>query len=135
MSINGAYADIGLTLRVVVSESSTEVMRNLYPDRWLVVSADCDNVELEWDDAYLAARAECLRSELKAKTELLIPWEQRRPGDDVHPNWETETLLELVRSSVRRDPRIGFAVASEVAEHTGVTTEFVLDRALGELPR
>ena len=45
----GAFADITLALRVVVSESSPGVMKNYYPDRSLFINVRAENLTVEWN--------------------------------------------------------------------------------------
>jgi hypothetical protein len=57
-AVSESIYDIDLTVRVVVSEGSPS---STAPERAAVVTAQCGNIDVEWDPAFQTARANCLR--------------------------------------------------------------------------
>ena len=81
----GAFADITLALRVVVSESSPGVMKNYYPDRSLFINVRAENLTVEWNSEYRDAFEACWKKFLKIKLEnRVVP---RDPMRDPRPPW------------------------------------------------
>lgn len=121
----GAFANITLTVRVVVSESSPEVMKNYYPDRSLFTTVRVENLAVEWDSEYGADRQACRKGLLKTKAKTFEP---RDLIPDPRPPWSEQIgVRELIRDLAERDHRSAYAVAAEVARRAGVPTEDVLD--------
>jgi hypothetical protein len=129
LNVTDAFSDIDLSVRVVVSETSPGVLKNLYPDRSAVVTAACDNIDVTWDEAYVRDRADCLRSELKDETQLKIVVGEEVPFNDHRPKFDTISPTVLIQSLAKHDPQTAFRVAQEVAKQSGVSTELVLGEA------
>jgi hypothetical protein len=129
LAVAGAFAAIALTVRVVVSESSPEVLKNNYPDRSLVTTVRAENVVVEWDSRYRADRQACLKALLKTEASNYTP---RDLIPDPRPPWgEQIGVRELIRDLAERDLRAAYAVAAEVARRAGLPTEDVLADVLG----
>jgi hypothetical protein len=124
----GAFADITLTVRVVVSESSPEVMKNYYPDRSLFTTVRAENLSVEWDSEYRAASEACWKTFIDTNTKFQKKIGPRDPKRDPRPPWGDRIgVRELIRDLAERDHRSAYAVAAEVARRAGVPTEDVLD--------
>jgi hypothetical protein len=128
----GEFADIALTLRVVVGESSPEVMKNYYPDRSLFTTVRAENRAIEWNAEYWADFEACLRKSLEQKLENKVGPPELPQRDD-RPKWGDELVVsELIRDLAERaDHRSVYAVAAEVARRAGVPTEIVLEDVFG----
>jgi hypothetical protein len=124
----GAFADISLTVRVVVSESSSEVLKNYYPDRTLFTTVRAENLALEWDSQFQADFKACWKTISDVNTRFKEKIGPRDPGRDPRPPWDDRIgVRELIRDLARRDLKSAYAVAAEVARRAGVPTGEVLD--------
>ena len=124
----GAFADITLTLRVVVSESSPGVMKNYYPARSLFTTVRAVNLAVEWDSEYRADFEACWKAFFDTNTKFQNKIGPRDPKRDPRPPWGDQIgVRELIRDLAERDHRSAYAVAAEVARKVGVPTEDVLE--------
>ena len=124
----GAFADITLTLRVVVNESSTSVMKNYYPDRSLFTTVRAENLAIEWDPEYQDALTKCW----KVFADVNTKYQERSDPRDPRPAWHRQIgVHEIIRDLAERDPKSAFAVATAVARRAGLPTEDVLENVFG----
>lgn len=120
----GAFADITLTLRVVVSESSPDVMKSFYPERSLFTTLRAENLSIEWDTKYQADFRACW----KILSDFNTRFQEQIDVRDPRPPWERQIgVRELIRDLAERDHRSAYAVAAAVARRAGVPTEDVLE--------
>jgi hypothetical protein len=122
--VAGALADITLAVRVVVNESSPEVMKNFYPEKSISTTVRAENLAVEWDGKYQADHKACWKTFSDVNTRFQ---EQERIGPR-DPRRQIE-VHELIRNLAERDHRSAYAAAAEVARMSGVPTEDVLEDA------
>lgn len=124
----GAFADITLTVRVVVSESSPEVLKNYYPNRSLFTTVRVKNLAVEWDAEYRADSKACWEVLSDTNTRFQPKIGPRDPKRNPRPPWRDQIgVRELIRDLAERDHRSAYAVATQVARREGVQTEDVLE--------
>jgi hypothetical protein len=136
LSVLSAFADIVLSIEIVVGETSPSVMKNYYPDRNLWTSVRADNIGIEWDAEYQAASQACwkrLRAFSNRFQEMVVP--HRGPGDPDPPYFEQIGIREIIRVLAERDPNAARAVAEVVASRAAVPIEHVLNDALRNTKR
>jgi hypothetical protein len=114
LTCHAPFANIQAGIKVLVSESSREVLKNLYPDRSLWTSVDIDNVEIEHDQAYNDEVKECARrirgiSDKYSLSDMAVP---RRV--DPGPRFGEETL-ELINALIIANPVAANAAIGELA--------------------
>lgn len=127
-NVSDAFADITIPVRVVVNESSPEVMKNYYPERSIFTTVRIDNLEIVWDEEFRNAATDCLKAMRDANTKLKEQILVKDPKRDPRPPWEQKiTLPDLIRNLAERDQHAAFEVASEVAKAVGMPTDVVLD--------
>jgi hypothetical protein len=108
------FANIHAGIKVLVNETSPEVVKNLYPDRSLWTSVDIDNVEIEHDQAYIDEVKECARrirgiSDKYSLSDMAVP---RRV--DPGPRFGEETV-ELINALILSNPVAANAAIGELA--------------------
>lgn len=129
LDILGAFTNITLTVRVVVGESSPEVIKNNYPERSLFTTVGADNTIIDWDSEYRADRQACKKALSKTKAK---PFKPKDLIPDPRPTWRDRIgIPELIRDIAKKDPRSAYAVAAEVAKMTGMPIENVLEDVFG----
>ncbi len=123
-----SFAEITLTLRVEVGESSPSVMKNYYPDRYAITTLRVDNLAIEWDAEFQEASMACWKSYADAHRRFQLPrFVRRDPRRDPAPPWDQQIgVRDLIRDLAARDQHAAHAVAAEVARRAGVLTEDVL---------
>lgn len=126
LSFNQQYSGIYISIKVMVNESSQEVLQNFYPDRTIVTGMSINNVTIEWDQAYQDAQKACGKkiadlNEHYAISEGLIP--HRDPG----PKWEIH-VVELIDELMQSNPAAASVVISEVARLGNVSRLEVIKR-------
>lgn len=77
-TVTEAFYDMDLTVRVVVSEATVPPGASV-PERAAMVTAQCGNVDPEWDSAFQADRAACLREAIEMESGIAISG-TRGPG-------------------------------------------------------
>jgi hypothetical protein len=124
----GAFADITLTVRVVVSESSPEVMKNYYPDRSLFTTVRAENLSIKWDSGYLEDLAKCWKMfrDIDRKFSKSQPFKIPKP--DPGPKFEDLRVNVLLQQLVQKSPAVANAVIDEVANLTQISRLDVLKK-------
>ena len=127
LTCHAPFANIHAGIKVLVNETSPEVLKNLYPDRSLWTSVHIDNVEIEHDQAYIDEVKECARrirgiSDKYAISDLAVP---RRV--DPGPRFEEETL-ELINALILSNPAAANAAIGELARLNNVGKLQVIER-------
>ena len=114
LACHAPFANIRAGIKVLVNETSPEVLKNLYPDRSLWTSVDIDNVEIEHDQAYIDEVKECARriKGINDKYSLSDTPVPRRV--DPGPKFGEETL-ELINALILSNPVAANAAISELA--------------------
>ncbi len=113
LTFNELFSGIYATVKVIVNESSGEVLQNFYPERTVWTSISVNNVEIEWDQAYKDAQNACEKrldeiNDHYAKSHPHIP--QRNP----EPDWGISTI-NLINELVQSNPAAANAAINEVA--------------------
>jgi hypothetical protein len=127
LTCHAPFANIHATIKVLVNETSPEVVKNLYPDRSLWTSIDIDNVEIEYDPTYNDELKECARrikgiNDRFSISDLEVP---RRV--DPGPKFEHETI-ELINALVLSNPAAANAAINELATLKNVGKLQVIER-------
>jgi hypothetical protein len=127
LTCHAPFANIYASVKVLVNETSSEVLKNLYPDRSLWTSIDIDNVEIEYDQAYSDEVKECARrikgiDDKFSISDIPIP---RRV--DPGPKFEHQTI-ELINALVLSNPVAANAAINELATLNGVGKLQVIER-------
>lgn len=133
LTVDGAFADINLSIEVTVGETSPSVMKNYYPDRTLWTTVRADNLTIEWDDAYQAAAEECWKRLKKFSNQIpkfQVP-HGVGPGDPDPPYYDQIGVREIIRLVARRDSRAAGAIADAISDVTGIPVDQVLRGAAG----
>lgn len=115
------YSGIYVSVKVVVNESSSEVIRNLYEEQSVWTGISFDNVTIEWEQAYWDAQGVCLRDKLQGtlnkppKTIKIIPLE------DPRFQFEHKQIDYLLRHLMKTNPEVADVVLTEVSKLTNLS--------------
>ncbi len=126
LSLNQHFAGIYISLSVIVNESSTEVLQNMYPDRSIWTGISINNVSIEWDQAFNQAQKACSKRIHDVNDHYSIsesPVPQRGP----QPGWEVDTG-ELLNEMVRTNPALANIMINEVARIGNISKLDVIKR-------
>lgn len=121
----GAFADITLTVRVVVSESSSEVMQNYYPDRSLFTSVRAENLAIEWDSHYEEDKRRCKKIFVDIDRRFSESRTSPVPIPDPGPRLDDRTVAVL-QSLIQSNPAAASAAIDAVAQVAGISRLQVL---------
>lgn len=127
LTCHAPFANIRAGIKVLVNESSPQVLQSLYPDRSLWTSVDIDNVDIEHDQAYLDEQKECARrirgiNDKFSISDMAVP---RRV--DPGPRFGEETL-ELINALVLSNPVAASAAIGELARLKNVSNLRVIEQ-------
>lgn len=106
-------ADINAKVRVVVNESSPEVLKSFYPEQSGWTNVNLDNLKVHWDDAHTRDLAQCWKSFTLVETPV-FKVEKPDPG----PRFEDITLEVIVQRLAMTNPAAAVAVLNEVSRLT-----------------
>ena len=109
------FVDVSATIKVVVNESSVEVLQNLYPDRSVWTGISFSNVTVEWDQTYQDDQAACGRRLKDIASEYArqvsqVPPHRPDPGPEFGVN-----VVRLIDELMLVNPTAANAVINEVA--------------------
>jgi hypothetical protein len=114
LTCHAPFANIHASIKVLVNESSSEVLKNLYPDRSLWTGIDIDNVEIEHDETYNEEVKECARRIKGIEDRFSISDAPIPRRVDPGPKFERETI-ELINALVLSNPAAANAAINELA--------------------
>ncbi|MEP6873796.1 MAG: hypothetical protein ABI887_05485 [Burkholderiales bacterium] len=114
LTCHAPFANIHAVIKVVVNETSTEVLQSLYPDRSLWMSVDIDNVKIEYDQAYIDQMKECVKrirgiSDRFSISDMVVP-HRVDPG----PKFGKETI-DLINALILANPVAANSAINELA--------------------
>jgi hypothetical protein len=124
------YADFYVVVKAMVSESSEDVIANLYPERSVWTGVSFDNVSVQWDQAYYDAQNTCARRIKDVNDHYSIsqsPVQTGGPGPG--PEFGVDTVT-LVNALVASNPAVANAVINEIARLGNVGKLDVLKRLM-----
>jgi len=113
ISCDEPYSGISAIVKVVVSESSHEVLQNLYPDRSLWTSIQFNNVTIEHDQAYIDEQRACAKRIRDLSDQYA---KNRKPPHLVDPGPRFGVdVINVINALVLSNPAAANAVINEVA--------------------
>ena len=113
LTFDQPFAGIHATVKVIVNESSAEVLKNLYPDRSVWTGISFDNVVAEWDQSYNDDRKACAKRIKDINDHYAIsqgPIRRIDPG----PRFGVDTVT-LINELVATNPAVANVVINELA--------------------
>jgi len=124
ISCDEPYSGISAIVKVVVSESSHEVLQNLYPDRSLWTSIRFDNVTIEHDQAYIDEEIACAKR-IKDLDDQYAKSQKPPHLVDPGPKFGVD-VINVIDALVLSNPAAANAVINEVARLGNVAKKEVI---------
>jgi hypothetical protein len=124
------YAGFYFVVKVMVNESSEDVIANLYPERSVWTGVSFDNVSVQWDQAYYDAQNTCAKRIKDINDHYSIsqsPVQPRGPGPG--PEFGVDTVT-LVNALVASNPAVANVVINEIARLGSIGKLDVLKRLM-----
>jgi hypothetical protein len=113
ISCDEPYSGISAIVKVMVSESSHEVLQNLYPDRSLWTSIQFNNVTIEHDQGYVDEEAACAKR-IKDLSDQYAKSRKLPQLVDPGPRFGVD-IINVINALVLSNPTAANAVINEVA--------------------
>jgi hypothetical protein len=129
LTFEQAFAGVYATVKVIVNESSSEVVQNLYPDRSVWTGIAFDNVSVQWDQSYIDELKACVKRIKDINDHYSIsqrPIHRRDPG----PQFGVDTIT-LINELVATNPAAANAVINEVARLGNISKLEILKKLTG----
>ncbi|MDH6244424.1 hypothetical protein [Mycobacterium sp. OTB74] len=130
------FADINIGVRVVVGESSPEVMKNFYPERSIFTTIRVDNLEIEWDDRYQEAQLRCWKKFLDIERQFsksLPPIPPIPPIPEPDPRLDDRTIA-LLQWLIQSNPVAATAAIDAVAQVANISRAQELRQTIASTP-
>ena len=108
------FAGISATVKVLVSESSPEVLKSFYPDRSLWTNVNIDNVSVEHDQAYIDEQKACAKRIKGIDDHVSISEAPVPHRVDPGPRFGVDAI-DVINALVLSNPAAAVAVINEVA--------------------
>lgn len=122
------YSGIYVTVKVIATESSHEVLQNLYPDQSVWTGVNFNNIRIEWDRRYVEDLAKCWKKfrDIDRKFSKSQPFIIPKP--DPGPRFDDLRVNVLLQQLIEKNPAVANAVIDEVAKLAQITRLDVLKK-------
>jgi hypothetical protein len=122
------FSGIYITVKVIANESSREVVQTLYPDQSVWTGLSFNNIQIEWDQAYVEDLAKCWKKFWDIDRRFSKSQPVRIPKADPGPKFEGVKVNVLLKELVQKNPAVANAVIDEVANLAGISRLDVLKK-------
>jgi hypothetical protein len=128
ISTSAPFSGIYVTVKVISTEFSQEVLQNFYPDQSVWTGVSFNNVRIEWDAGYVADQVKCWKKfrDIERKYSKSAPFKIPKPEPD--PRFDDLRINVLLKQLVDKNPAVANAVIDEVANLAQITRLDVLKR-------